>query len=278
MMPFSALQQMPSLWVGFMTLIGLGVGSFLNVVAYRLPIIVQRQWQQECEIVLNTAKKTKHLKWNLWMPRSHCPQCHQPIAVRDNIPIISYWLLRGRCRGCSKTISIRYPFVELVTALITLFISVRLGPSWSALGYCLAFWLLIPIALIDYDEQLLLDELTYPLLWLGLLSSTLGIGPGPIQAIWGVILGYGCLWGIYWLFKALTGKEGMGYGDFKLLGALGAWVGWSLLPLTVFIASATAAAVGLFRIFRKHQKRDDKIAFGPFLALGGAVVMGAQFL
>jgi leader peptidase (prepilin peptidase)/N-methyltransferase len=278
MMSFSALQQMPSLWVGFMTLIGLGVGSFLNVVVYRLPIIVQRQWQQDCETVLNASQKTKHPKWNLWMPRSHCPQCHQPIAIRDNIPLISYWLLRGRCRGCSKTISIRYPFVELFTGLITLLISVRLGPSWSALWYCMAFWLLIATALIDYDEQLLLDELTYPLLWLGLLGSTLGIGPNPWQAIWGVMLGYGCLWSLYWIFKFITGKEGMGYGDFKLLGALGAWVGWTLIPTTLFIASFTAVLISFWRMFQKRHKRGDKIAFGPFLALGGAVVIGVQFL
>ncbi len=216
------------------TLVGLCIGSFLNVVIHRLPKMLERGWRAECA-ELAGGTPAEEPTYNLVVPRSACPSCERPIRAVENIPVLSYLMLGGKCAGCKAPISARYPLVEVLTAILTVGAIVRFGANSAGLAACVMLWILIALTFIDFDTQLLPDNLTLPLLWAGLLANVLGAVPGVSlrDAIIGAIAGYLVLWAVYWLFKIIRGKEGMGYGDFKLLAALGAWLGWQALPLII---------------------------------------------
>ncbi len=260
-------------------LLGLVVGSFLNVVVYRLPLMMQAQWRRECcELLAHPVAEAAPL--SLAAPNSHCPHCKAPVRPWQNIPVISYLLLRGRCAGCRARISPRYPVVEAATGLVTLWLGVHYGPGWQLAGAVLLTWALITLTLIDFDTQLLPDDITLPLLWLGLAFNLSGTFVPITDAVLGAIAGYGILWSVYWLFKLATGKEGMGYGDFKLLAALGAWLGWQALPLVVLLSSLVGAMVGILLIVIARRGRDIPMPFGPYLAAAGwlALIWGEPIL
>lgn len=251
---------------------GLCVGSFLNVVIYRLPKMMERDWHAQCAQLRNEPLVSQPA-FNLAVPRSACPSCHRPISSLENIPVISYLLLRGRCRGCGTGISLRYPAIELLTGLISAFIGWRFGMTLQGAGVLLLCWCLIALTFIDIDTQLLPDDITLPLLWAGLLFNLDGTFVPLPQAVIGAAAGYLTLWSVYWAFKLATGKEGMGYGDFKLLAALGAWLGWKMLLPIVLISSAVGALFGIGLIVLARHGRQIPIPFGPYLALGGVVTL-----
>ncbi len=254
--------------------LGLLVGSFLNVVIYRIPVMLQREWRQQCCEFLELDEKkfskddptAKHKVFNLVKPDSHCPQCNAPVRAWQNIPILSYVMLHGKCAGCQKPISMRYPVIELVTGLLSGLVAWQFGATWLTLAFLVLTWSLISLTMIDFDHQLLPDNITLPLLWLGLLVNTLlpETTVSAADAVLGAITGYLSLWSLYWIFKLLTGKEGMGYGDFKLLGALGAWMGWQSLLLIVILSSLVGAVVGIGLLVLRGRNRP--IPFGPYLA------------
>jgi leader peptidase (prepilin peptidase) / N-methyltransferase len=279
----SLLEQSPTTFIVVALLLGLLVGSFLNVVIYRLPIMLERQWRAQGDATATAGKSTASHEvapFNLITPRSACPRCHAPIAAWQNVPVLSWLLLRGRCAGCNAGISARYPLVELLCALLSALVAWRLGFGVSALCALAVTWILIALTFIDLDHQLLPDSLTLPLLWLGLLASLsnavhsgAGLPVDPRSAIIGAAAGYLSLWSVFQLFRLTTGKEGMGYGDFKLLAALGAWLGWQMLLPIVLLSAAVGAVVGLTLIaLRKHQAASP-MPFGPFLAGAGFLVM-----
>lgn len=272
-MEWMVLYSTQNAWLaGFMLLLGLAVGSFLNVVIGRLPIMLQRQWQAQCA-ALNDQPVAPSERFNLALPNSHCPSCEHAIAWYDNIPLLSWLLLQARCRHCNTAISARYPLVETVTAAVFGLLYWNYGLSLDLLMWCLFAALLICLLFIDVDHLLLPDQLTYLLLWLGLLYAVLG-GPVPLEhAVVGAIAGYGALWSVYWLFKLLSGKEGMGYGDFKLLAALGAWLGYSMLPLVVMVAALSGAVLGVVWQRWQRQKHSQPIPFGPFLIAAAVVAL-----
>lgn len=253
------------IWIVMIGFLGLCVGSFLNVVIYRLPILLRQQWSRA-----HGGDLQEEASYNLCVPRSHCPQCQHRLSLSDNIPLFSYYFLKGRCRYCKTAISRRYPVIEGLTACLSVWVAWRFGMSVHA-GFGLLFtWFLITLSAIDYDEMLLHDQLTIPLVWLGLLSSLLPHSwISPKAAILGAVLGYLILWSLYWIFKAITRKEGMGYGDFKLCAALGACLGWQALPLVLLIASTLGTVIGLIQILLKYRRREDPLPFGPFLAFAG---------
>lgn len=248
--------------------LGLIVGSFLNVVIHRLPIMMDREWQAHCA-ELSGAEATAFEPYNLVVPRSRCPQCSHPISALENIPVLSYLLLRGRCRQCGTHISVRYPLIELLCGLLSGALAWHFGFDWQALGALLLSWTLVALAAIDLDKQLLPDKITLPVLWLGLLFNLGHIFTDPRSAVIGAIAGYLSLWCVYQGFRLLTGKEGMGYGDFKLYALLGAWLGWQRLPLIILIAAASGAVVGLALLISRRLERDHPIPFGPYLAVAG---------
>ncbi len=263
--------------------LGLLVGSFLNVVIYRVPVMLQREWRQQCCEFLELDEKkfskddstAKHKVFNLVKPDSHCPQCNAPVRAWQNIPILSYALLRGRCAGCRKSISVRYPIIELVTGLLSGLVAWQFGATWLTLAVLVLTWGLIALTMIDFDHQLLPDNITIPLLWLGLLVNTL-VPDAKVEttdAVLGAIIGYLSLWSLYWIFKLLTGKEGMGYGDFKLLAALGAWMGWQSLLLIVILSSLVGAIVGISLLLFLGRDRNIPIPFGPYLAGAGFITL-----
>lgn len=259
-------------------LLGLIIGSFLNVVISRLPVMLERQWHAECAELTDqegaSASPQPQEPYNLVQPRSRCPECGVAIRARDNIPLLSWLVLRGRCRGCGTRISLQYPLVELASALLAVVVLAELGPGWPAAAAIVFSWMLLAAAVIDLRTTLLPDDITLPLLWLGLLASVAGLGfATPVDAIIGAALGYGLLWGLYQVFRLLTGKEGMGYGDFKLLGALGAWTGWQGLPVTILLSSAVGAGIGIGLIVLQGRDRATPIPFGPFLAAGGWIAL-----
>lgn len=257
-------QGHPLWWIFSIGLLGLSIGSFLNVVIYRLPIILNRAWQEE------STKLVAESPFNLSTPRSQCPHCHSFISVMDNIPLISYALLKGQCRNCQVSISKRYPIIEGLTAILSMVIAAHFGITLHTCIGLLLTWVLIAASGIDYDEMLLPDQLTLSLMWIGLISSILPTSwLTPSQAIIGTILGYMTLWSVYWGFKWITKKDGMGYGDFKLAAALGACLGWQALPMMLLIASSLGAIVGITQILLKKHQRGDPIPFGPFLAIAG---------
>lgn len=253
-------------------ILGLLVGSFLNVVVHRLPRMLEREWQAQCAELRGETPAAGE-PFDLARPRSRCPQCGQPIAAFDNIPVLSYLLLGGRCRACRAPIAWRYPLVELGAALLAAAAGWHFGAGVQALAACLLLWTLLALALIDLDTQLLPDCLTLPLLWAGLFFNLNGMFVSLTQAVVGAMAGYLSLWSVYWLFKLLTGKEGMGHGDFKLLAALGAWLGWSMLPAIILISSVLGALVGISLIALARHGRNVPIPFGPYLALAGMLAL-----
>ncbi|MBA3754959.1 MAG: prepilin peptidase [Nitrosomonas sp.] len=266
----SIFQDTPYLFISFITIIGLMIGSFLNVVIYRLPEMMKRNWLQQCA---ELRRETIELQptFNLITPRSACIHCGHKITALENIPIISYLALRGRCSQCHTHISLRYPAVEVITAFMSGFVAWCFGFSFITIATLILVWALIALAVIDLNTQLLPDDITLPLLWLGLLVN-MGDGFTDIHsAIIGAVAGYLSLWLIYWGFKLITGKEGMGYGDFKLLSAIGAWLGWSMLPLVILSSSLVGAIVGIGLIVAAKLKKNIPIPFGPYL-VGGALI------
>ena len=262
-----ALEQSPVFFHLSIGILGLLVGSFLNVVVYRLPIMLQKAWRQECLAFLEQedSQPTTSEVFNLSQPRSRCPSCGHPISALDNIPVISYLFLRGRCKSCKTPISIRYPSVELTTALLSIIISVQLGPSIQT-GVALLFtWALICLTLIDFDTQLLPDSITLPLLWFALFVSLFNV--------FVTLVGYLTLWSVFWLFKLATGKEGMGYGDFKLLAAIGALLGWEMLPQVIMLSAFVGATVGLILIAVKGRDKNTPIPFGPYLSVAAFIAL-----
>lgn len=271
-----ALNAQPLLATGVAFVFALMVGSFLNVVIYRLPKMMEREWQAQIdEMQGNPPTQTA---FNLATPGSACPHCGHRIRWYENIPVLSYLLQQGKCSACSAPISLRYPVVELLTAGITAYVVYLYGLNEIGLAAVLFTWALICLTLIDYDTQLLPDSITLPLLWLGLLVNSFGLFTTLHLAVAGAMVGYLTLWSIFWLFKLLTGKEGMGYGDFKLLAALGAWVGVGQLPVIILFSSLVGAVVGIALIlFRQHDKQNP-IPFGPYLAVAGwiALIWGTE--
>jgi len=262
----------PSILIPLAALLGLFIGSFLNVVIARLPVMMEREWQAEIAEFQGTVVARSE-RFNLVTPRSHCPLCKHPISALENIPVVSYLLLRGRCRHCRAAISIRYPVVELLTATLSACVAWRFGVGPVTAGALIFVWIMIALAFIDFDTRLLPDSLTLPLLWMGLIFNLL-TGNVPLEdAVIGAAAGYLFLWSVYWAFKLLTGKEGMGYGDFKLLAAIGAWLGWQVLPLTVVLASITGALFGIILIVLKRHRRNTPMPFGPFLAIAGLLAL-----
>lgn len=247
---------------------GLMVGSFLNVVIHRLPRMLEQEWTQECQRYLKLPLTPKPAAFNLAWPGSHCPVCKHPLAFWENIPLISYLCLRGKCRACKTTIPIRYPLVESFSALLSLLVALHYGMGPALLPALCITWLLITLTFIDMDTQLLPDQLTFGGLWAGLIFSLWSIFVTPKDAILGAALGYFVLWSLYWCFKLLTQKEGMGYGDFKLLAMGGALVGWQYLPLVIFIASCSGTLWGVYGMLKRGTHKDQPLPFGPFLALG----------
>jgi leader peptidase (prepilin peptidase)/N-methyltransferase len=260
-----------ALWITIAGVLGLLVGSFLNVVILRLPERMAAGWRQEARDVLEMEADATPLPPGIVREPSHCPQCKHRLAASDNIPLFSWLLLRGRCRYCKAAISIQYPLVELLSGILSAVIVWKFGPTWVALAGLVFTWTLIALAGIDFRTQLLPDQLTFPLLWLGLLLSLLPMFVAAPSAIIGAAAGYLSLWSVYWLFKLLTGKEGMGYGDFKLLAALGAWMGpVSLLPI-ILLSSLIGALIGGTLIALRRHQRELPMPFGPFIAAAGWV-------
>jgi leader peptidase (prepilin peptidase)/N-methyltransferase len=252
--------------------VALAIGSFLNVVIYRVPVMLQREWEDQARDILeiDAPEPTGGEPFNLLKPRSRCPQCSHQITALENIPVLSWLLLRGKCSACSTRIPFRYPAVELLTSICSVTVITLFGFTWLGLYACLFTWMLIALTYIDYDTTLLPDQITYPLLWLGLIANGFTAGIVPLHdAVVGAVAGYLFLWCTYWVFKLLTGKEGMGYGDFKLLAALGAWLGWQALPTIVVIAAVLGLLYALTRIFTARQSSSEPIPFGPFLASAG---------
>jgi leader peptidase (prepilin peptidase)/N-methyltransferase len=260
-----------ALWIILAGVLGLLVGSFLNVVILRLPERMAAGWRQEASDVLDLEDDAAPLPPGIVREPSHCPRCKHRLAASDNIPLFSWLLLRGRCRYCKAPISIQYPLVELLSAILSAIVVWKFGPTWVALAGLVFTWTLIALAGIDFRTQLLPDQLTFPLLWLGLLLSLLPMFVAAPSAIIGAAAGYLSLWSVYWLFKLLTGKEGMGYGDFKLLAALGAWMGpVSLLPV-ILLSSLIGALIGGTLIALRRHQRELPMPFGPFIAAAGWV-------
>lgn len=256
----------------FAGIIGLLVGSFLNVVIHRLPKMMERDWRAQCA-ELNEQPEENVSRYNLLVPRSACPHCGHAIGATENIPILSYLLLRGKCKGCGAAISPRYPIVEAISAILSAYAAWHFGFGMAGIAAIVFVWALIALTFIDFDTQLLPDDITLPLLWLGLLLNLNGAFTSLQNAVVGATLGYLALWSVYWLFKLTTGKEGMGYGDFKLLATIGAWLGWTMLPLVILLSSLVGAAVGISLIvFAKHG-RHIPIPFGPYLAGGGLIAL-----
>ena len=268
------LEIAPELFWVMAGLLGLMVGSFLNVVIHRLPIMLEKAWRRDCEVLLGQdPQPPEYPVFNLLMPGSHCPQCGKPVAVLENIPVISFLLLGGRCSGCHAGISWRYPVVETLTAILSVIVAWRFGATVQAAAALVLTWSLIALSFIDLDRQLLPDVITLPMLWLGLLLSVFTVFEDSSASIVGAVCGYLILWLVYQVFKLLTGRVGMGYGDFKLLAMLGAWLGWSRLPMIVLMSSLVGAVVGLLMILIQQRDHRIPIPFGPFLALAGWVAL-----
>ncbi len=266
------LHSEPALFTGLVFLFSLLVGSFLNVVIYRLPRMMEAEWQVQCaELRGETLPESQ--RYNLWLPRSACPKCNHAITALENIPLLSWLWLRGRCSDCGTPISARYPLVELLTASLSAVAAWKWSVSPQTLGALFLIWALVALAFIDLDTTLLPDSLTLPLLWLGLLFNLNGTFTSLPDAVIGAMAGYLVLWSVYWLFKFATGKDGMGFGDFKLLAAIGAWLGWQMLPVTLLLSSVVGAAIGVAMIVLVKHDRQVPIPFGPYLAGGGLVAL-----
>lgn len=257
------------------------IGSFLNVVIYRLPIMMEREWREQCDEIAKTPSvELPTGRFDLVAPRSRCLSCGQQITALQNIPVISYLVLGGKCGNCQEPISRRYPVIELMTGVLTAVVAWRFGFGWETVAAVTMTWALIAISVIDIDHQIIPDSISLPLIWAGLFLSLFSgsidgaiLFVDPVTAISGALAGYLSLWSIYHLFRLLTGKEGMGYGDFKLLAALGAWLGWQMLPLIILLSAAVGAIVGISLIVFKRHERSVPIPFGPYLAAAGWIAM-----
>ena len=267
-----AITTYPGLFPLICGILGLLVGSFLNVVIHRFPRMMEREWQYQCA-ELRGEEMPDLEPLSLAKPRSRCPACGHKITALENIPIISWLVLRGKCSACHATISLRYPVIEAITALFTAYAAMHFGFGWSALGAILFIWSMIALTFIDFDTKYLPDAITLPLLWCGLLFNLSSTYTDLPSAVIGAMAGYLSLWSVYWAFKLATGKEGMGYGDFKLLAALGAWQGWQILPLIILLSSFVGAIVGILLIVLTKRGRDIPIPFGPYLATAGLLAL-----
>ncbi|MDP9506385.1 MULTISPECIES: A24 family peptidase [Pseudomonas] len=273
-----AMTLYPLAFVTAALVLGLLVGSFLNVLVWRLPKMLERDWRAQAHEVLGLPPEPVAAPYNLLLPHSQCPHCAQPIRPWQNIPLLSYLWLRGRCAHCRTAISPRYPLTELACGLISAYVAWHFGFGWPAGLLLILSWGLLAMSLIDADHQLLPDVLVLPLLWLGLIANSFEVLASLEDALWGAVLGYLCLWSVFWLFKLLTGKDGMGHGDFKLLAMLGAWGGWQILPLTLLLSSLVGAILGTVMLRLNRAKTSTPIPFGPFLAIAGwiALLWGGQ--
>jgi leader peptidase (prepilin peptidase) / N-methyltransferase len=277
---FQLLQSSPLAFTVMCGVLGLMFGSFLNVVIHRLPKMMELDWQRQCA-ELNAKASPSHEEgehaqnppYNLLVPRSACPHCNHVISAWENIPLVSYLLLRGKCKGCGAAISPRYPIIEASSGILCAFAAAHFGFGPAAVGALLLIWALLALTAIDFDTQLLPDDITLPLLWAGLLFNLFGVFTNLSSAVLGAAIGYFTLWCVYWLFKLATGKEGMGYGDFKLLAALGAWLGWQMLPLIILLSSLVGAVIGITLIVALKHGRNIPIPFGPYLAGGGLIAL-----
>ena len=275
------LQHNTVLYLSLVAILGLLVGSFLNVVIYRLPEILKRQWKTDCvsflaqenESAPDSTSDSDDKPFNLVVPRSRCPRCGHLITAVENIPVLSFIFLKGRCRECKTPISIRYPLIEILSASLAVLVAWKYGFSYQAAMGIILSWALISLSLIDYDHMYLPDNITLPFLWLGLLLNLNGLFIDLSSAVIGAIAGYLVLWVVYQIFKKITGKEGMGYGDFKLLAMLGAWLGWQALPAIILISSLVGSIIGVSLILLKQHHRDRPIPFGPYLAIAGWIVL-----
>lgn len=271
---FSLLESNLLFFTSCSLILGLLIGSFLNVVITRLPMVLEHSWRFECQQFLDIENNEGNdKKFNLVTPRSRCPSCKHPISSLENIPIISYLLQKGKCKHCNYSISIQYPLVELFTGLLTAYIAFKFGFEWQALMAMLLAWGLISLAVIDFKTTLLPDNITLPLLWLGIIANYFTLFCSLEDSILGAIFGYLSLWSVFQVFKLITGKEGMGYGDFKLLAVLGAWLGWQYLIAIILISSVVGSIVGITLIVTKFLGRDVPTPFGPYLALGGIICL-----
>ena len=272
------LQNSPAFLIGTALVVGLVVGSFLNVVIHRLPLMMEHDWRAQCQDYLGETPEEQDQPLSLARPRSRCPHCGHAIRFYENIPLLSYLWLRGKCSACRKPISLRYPLIELLTGVLSAIIAWHFGFGWQAAAALLLTWALIALSMIDIDHQLLPDSITLPVLWLGLILSLFPVFADMRSSLIGAVAGYLSLWTIYQLFKLLTGKEGMGFGDFKLLALLGAWMGWQSLPMIVLLSSAVGAILGGAMIAIQGRDRQQPIPFGPYLAIAGwiALIWGDQ--
>ena len=280
MLLFNFLQSSLGAFCVTITLLGLVVGSFLNVVIYRLPIMMHKAWNKECCDFLEIEKKNNENEeqFNLLVPFSRCPHCQQKIRAWENIPVLSYIFLKGQCSSCQSSISIRYPAIELLTGLLSFIVAMHFSYGVQVIPALLLTWSLITLSFIDIDHQLLPDDITLPFLWLGLLFGFFSIFTDISSSLIGSMAGYMILWSIYIAFKILTGKEGMGHGDFKLLAMLGAWIGWEMLPFTIILSSFCGALIGISMIVFGGRDRKQAMSFGPYLAMAGwiALIWGEQ--
>ena len=287
------MRETPAAWVAVVFIVSLLVGSFLNVVIYRVPVMLEREWRTQAEEILRgpqdqdaRLKPGPQAKYNLVVPRSACPKCGAMITAAQNIPVISYLMLKGKCANCGVRISPRYPLIELATAILSALVAWKFGFVWYTAAALLLTWMLIALSAIDIDHQLLPDNMTLPLVWIGLLLSLaaaipeIGLPVDPRSSISGAVAGYLSLWGVYHAFRALTGKEGMGYGDFKLFAALGAWLGWQMLLPIILMSAFAGAVIGILMILLRGRDRNIPIPFGPYLATAGwiALMWGDQLV
>jgi leader peptidase (prepilin peptidase)/N-methyltransferase len=280
---FDLLAEHQALFIALTFAYSLLIGSFLNVVIYRLPIMLEREWRKQAQEILSGAEpqqpgESAPPAFNLVVPASACPKCNAPIRAWQNIPVISYLFLRGKCAKCQAPISPRYPIVELTTALLSAVVAWKFGFTWYCGAALLMTWALVALSMIDFDHQLLPDQITLPLVWIGLLISIwampgTSLAPDMRSSIIGGVAGYMSLWSTYWVFKLLTGKEGMGYGDFKLLAAFGTWLGWQPLLLIVLLSAFAGAVVGVGLIVLRGRDRNIPIPYGPYLAIAGWIAM-----
>ena len=266
----------PIFFLCFIFLLGSIIGSFLNVVILRLPVMMEQDWRQQCcELLeINNTEITENTSpFNLVVPRSQCPKCGHKISALENIPIISYLFLKGQCKQCKNKISIRYPIIEFITGITSVIVAFYFGVSIQTFFALLLTWSLITLSMIDFEHQLLPDDITLPFLWLGITINIFGVFTNLESSVLGAIFGYGILWSVYILFKLITGKEGMGHGDFKLLAVLGAWFGWQILPLIIILSSLVGAIIGIAMILFMSHDKTIPIPFGPYLAIAGWVSM-----
>ncbi len=268
----------PLFFYGITFIFSLMIGSFLNVVIFRLPKMLEQGWKRECreflaDEVIKPTNASDDQTITLSTPSSTCPSCQHKIRFYENIPLISWLFLRGKCSQCQSKISLRYPLVELATAILSVVIAANFGVTFTTLMLLVLTWGLICLTLIDYDHMLLPDQITLPLLWLGLLVNINGAIVPLSDAVIGAVAGYMSLFSVFWLFKLVTGKEGMGHGDFKLVAVFGAWIGWQLLPLLILMASAVGAIIGISLMVFKNHQREQAIPFGPYLAIAGWITL-----